>query len=625
MNEARSRPAVSRNGLARLASAARTWFHRSRGAAAAAAAPPASADPIGYDAWLARHGTLDDAARAAILARIPSLRVRPRFSIVMPVYETPLRWLGAAIASVQKQLYPEWELCMSDDASTLPGLREVLLDFARRDPRIRLHFRETNGHISANSNDALALARGDFVVLLDADDLLPEDTLFRLAEEIEAHPDCDLIYSDEDKVDVDGRRYDPYFKPDWNPALILSQNLFSHLGVYRRSLVERVGGFRIGYEGSQDHDLVLRCADATEAGKIRHIPRILYHWRAVPGSAASADGNDAKPYAWSAGARAIADHLARRGIAGSVSRACMSFYQVDYALPSVLPKVSIVLPTTARLDLLPRCLESLLARTTYPDFEVLVTVDEAVFGDAARAAYLEKTQADARVHVLAYPSRPFNYAWANNWAVRQATGTILCLLNDDVEIETADWLEKFAARLALDRVGAVGALLHYPDGTIQHAGVVLGLGGVAGHAFHHAPRGAAGYFGRAAIEQDLSCVTAACLAIRRDVFEQAGGFNEALAIAFNDVDLCLRLRARGWRILWTPQVSHIHRESQSIGRHDAPARAAQFRREEALMRELWAPLLDADPCYSPNLSLRDSNAGIAPVPRLKPDRDSGRA
>ncbi|MCW5773552.1 MAG: glycosyltransferase, partial [Rhodospirillaceae bacterium] len=264
-----------------------------------------------------------------------------------------------------------------------------------------------------------------------------------------------------------------------------------------------------------------------------------------------------------------------------------------------------------------------LTRTTYPDFEVLVAVDEAAFAEPDRAAYLREIDGrEGRVRVLTYPSRPFSYAWTLNWTAAQATGSILCPLNDDVETVTADWLEIFATRLALDGVGAVGAKLYNPNDTIQHAGVILGLGGVAGHAFHGAPRSAVGYFGRAALEQDLSAVTAACMAVRRAAFEAVGGFDEGLAIAFNDVDFCLRLRAAGWRILWTPRVEHYHAESQSLGRHDSPARLAQFEAEVAFMRARWGAALEADPCYNPNLSLHDPNAVIAAMPRLPVNRDS---
>lgn len=569
-----------------------------------------------YQLWVRRFDTASPQDRATIRRGIASFGSRPRISVILPVYDTEPEWLQRAIGSVLRQSYPHWELCVSDDASTLPEVRRVLDACALEDPRIRVTYRSTNGHISANSNTALGLAGGEYVALLDADDELAPDALFWVANEIDAHPDVDLIYSDEDKIDAAQKRYEPYFKPDWNPALILSQNFFCHLGVYRRSLVARVGGFREGYEGSQDHDLVLRCADASSAERIRHIPRVLYHWRSRPGSTASTQGIDAKPYAWHAGMRAIEDQLRRRGIAGRVVPALSHYYQVDYALRGVAPKVSIVMPSACKLELLRPCMHALLARTTYPDFEVLLAVNEIRFSDPAQSEYLEEIKRTPRVRLLVYRDRPFNFSWINNWAIGQAAGSVLCLMNDDVEVITPDWLEKLVARLALERVGAAGPMLYFPDDTIQHAGVTLGMGGVAGHTFIGLQRGANGYFGRAGLEQDLSCVTAACMALRREAFEQVGGFNETLAIAFNDVDLCIRLRNVGWRILWTPQVEHYHHESASIGRHNSRERREEFAREVALMRELWGPTLDSDPFHNPNLSLTYTGIGIAFPPRI---------
>jgi len=566
-----------------------------------------------YGDWIAKYDTPDDKIRTLMLNRVARLALQPKLSIVMPVYNTDLRWLREAIESVRAQLYPHWELCISDDASTLPGVEELLRDYADKDERICVVFRDTNGHISANSNSALSVATGDFIALMDADDLIPEDALYRVAEEINAHPDVDLIFSDEDKIDIEGRRYDPYFKPDWNPALMLSQNMFCHLGVYRRSLVKKVGGFRLGFEGSQDHDLVLRCADATQSSKIRHIPHILYHWRAIPESTASR--SEVKPYAWDAGARAIEEHLARNGIRGKVTRALNIFYQVRYDPSREWPKVSVVMPSGCKLVLLRPCLSDLLARTSYPNFEVLLTVNEIRFQNEEQAACMKEFAKDPRVRVLVYKDRDFNYSWINNWAAKQARGSILCLMNDDIKIITTDWLEKVVVRLQLNRVGAVGVMLYYPNETIQHAGVILGMGGVAGHAFRGVARGSDGYRGRAGLEQDLCCVTAACFAVRREVFEELNGFDERFAIAFNDVDFCIRLREKGCRIIWTPEVEHYHLESQTIGHHASGERAAVFQKEVRMMRDQWGAILDSDPFYNPNLSLQHDKMALAFPPR----------
>ena len=560
-----------------------------------------------YQSWVERFDSLSDAERAAIKSEMDRFSKRPLISVLMPVYNTDREWLIRAIESVRTQLYPNWELCISDDASTSPHVKEILDSYALIDRRIRVGYRDTNGHISLNSNSALALATGEFIALLDNDDELPSHALFWVAREIVQCPHVDLIYSDEDKIDVEGRRHDAYFKSDWNPALILSQNFFSHLGVYRRSLVQQVGGFRVGFEGSQDHDLVIRCADASAPERIRHIPRVLYHWRSIEGSTASGEAINAKPYAWQAGSRAIKEHLERHGIAADVGRALSNFYQVDYQVSARLPKVSIVIPTTGNLKLFERCIRSLYARTTYPDFEILIAINKSHYAIQERGSYLDKLRTDPRIRILVHKVEPYSFARVNNWAIQHATGSVICFLNDDIEVITPDWLEKLVMRLELERVGAVGPMLYYPDDTIQHAGVILGHGGVAGHAFSHLKRGAAGYFGRAALEQDLSCITAACMVMRRALFEELNGFTEELAIAFNDVDLCIRIRNAGWRIIWTPQVELYHHESASLGPANSPERKAQFEREVTLMRKMWGEVLDNDPFYNPNLSLTSDN------------------
>ena len=364
--------------------------------------------------------------------------------------------------------------------------------FARRsmptrskDARIRVVYRDTNGHISANTNSALALATGDYVALLDADDELTRHALFWVANEIASHPDADLIYSDEDKIDVEGRRFDAYFKPDWNPALILSQNFFCHLGVYRRSLVEKVGGFRVGFEGSQDHDLVLRCAELTSPERIRHIPRVLYHWRAAPGSTASTEALDAKPYAWRAGATAIEEHLRRRGIDGKVEQAFASYYQID--VPRCPPRCRRSASSCRRhasWSCSSRSRNRCLAARAYSGLRAAAgRQQERIRGPRARPPILKSSTPIRGCGSSPTTPRPFNYSWLNNWAASRPTGSVLCFMNDDIEVITPDWLEKLVARLQLDGVGAVGPMLYYPDDRVQHAGVILGVGKVAGHSF----------------------------------------------------------------------------------------------------------------------------------------------
>jgi GT2 family glycosyltransferase len=441
------------------------------------------------------------------------------------------------------------------------------------------------------------LAQGEFVALVDADDELTEDALFWVARAICEQPDIDMIFSDEDKIDESGRRFDPYFKSDWNPALMMSQNAFCHLGVFRRSIVQQVGGLREGYEGAQDYDLTLRCADATSKKRIKHIPRILYHWRVLPQSTAS--GVEAKPYAWEAGRRAIADHLQRNGIDGTVERRHEHYYQVVYSAPATWPLVSVILPTTMNGEVILNCLQTLLKETTYPNLEILLVVNKK---DIASKADLE-ILADPRVRVLTYEVTPFNYAWVNNFAAKESKGEFLCFINDDIEVITPDWLERMVVRARMDDVGAIGGMLYYPNDHIQHAGIILGVGGVAGHVLHNQARGAPGYFSRGILEQDLSAVTAALMVMRREVFDQVGGFNDGFPCAFNDVDLCIRIRRGGWRILWTPTVEMRHHESLTFGHHAIGQSSDRFLRDVAALRQLWGTELDADRFYNPNLSL----------------------
>ncbi|HWP16201.1 MAG TPA: glycosyltransferase, partial [Xanthobacteraceae bacterium] len=459
-------------------------------------------------------------------------------------------------------------------------------------------------------------ASGDYVGVLDHDDELAEQALFWFANEIRKNPGAAIVYCDEDKLDADGERSAPLFKSDWNPALITAQNYVCHLTVYRRDLLERAGGFRAGLEGSQDHDLLLRCTDLVEPHRIRHIPRVLYHWRSHAGSTASEAGLEGKPYAWDAGARAIGEHLTRRGIAATVRPTAGQFYQVEYSCPSPAPKVTVVIPTAFKLESVERCLTSVLRRTSYPNAEFIITADRASLQAAPQRNFVDSIKADPRVRMLIYDELPFNYSRTNNRAVRHSDAPIICFLNDDVEVITPDWLEKLVARVLQEGVGAAGAMLYYPTDTIQHAGVILGMGGVAGHPFLNLPRGSKGYYGRAILEQDLSCVTAACMVVRREAFDAAGGFDEELAIAFNDVELCIRLRQKGWRIVWTPAVEMYHYESISVGKHNAPHRHSLFQQEVRLMRERWGGLLDADPFFNPNLSLASLNYTLAFPPRL---------
>lgn len=574
-----------------------------------------------YREWVRRHDTLSEADRQAIRERVDKLARKPLISVILPVYNTDERYLRQAIESVLGQLYPHLELCVADDASTNERVREVIREYAARDARVKVCFREENGHISRSSNSALELAEGEFAALLDHDDMLAEHALYMAAEELNANPDLDFLYSDEDKIDAHGRRFAPHFKPDWNPDMLLSQNYVCHLAVLRRSLVERAGGFRPGLEGSQDYDLFLRLSRLTEPSRIRHIPHILYHWRAIEGSTAL--NMDFKQYCIAASRRAVDEHCQALGLGGRAAAGqpeCIGRVRFNLAHE---PLVSVIIPTRNRADLLGPLLEDLLERTGYRRLEILVVDHES---DEPELLELLARHADnPAVRVLPF-SGPFNYSAMNNLAASQATGELLLFLNNDMRVLHPDWLEEMAGHGLRPEIGAVGAKLLYPDDTLQHCGLVLGMrGGVAESQFQGLPAREVGYAGRTHTLQDVSAVTAACMLVRRNVFARSGGFDELnLPVAFNDVDLCLRLGQAGYRVLLTPFARLRHLESASRGSDATAANQPRFRRELDYMLRRWGRELANDPAFNPNLSLEDTSYTPAFPPRArKPWRGTG--
>lgn len=574
-------------------------------------------DPdVSYVDWLRQNAAFGPEQRAALEQQLENLRVQPLISIVMPAYNSEPRFLREAVDSVREQVWPHWELLLVDDASDDPTTLAVLAELEDVDERVRVLRRRENGHISAASNTALEQARGEWVGFLDHDDRLAPDALFRVAEVIADDPGVGLIYSDEDKIRENGERYEPYFKPDWNPDLLRSQNYINHFSVYRRDLLDAVGGLREGFEGAQDYDLVLRVTERLEPGAIRHIPRVLYHWRAVETSTAHA--GEAKPYAIEAARRALQEHLERIGRPEATVLPAPGFegmwWRVRYGLPDPVPRVSVLMPTRNGLHVLMDAVASVLDEADYPDVELIV-IDNAS-DDPATLRYLEFLRQDARVKVVR-DERPFNFSQLNNDAVPCATGSVLVFLNNDVKAQDRGWLRELVSHALRPEVGMVGAHLVFADDTIQHAGCILGVGGVAAHAFLLQPDGSPGYMGRAGLIQNYSAVTAACVAMRRTVFDEVGGFDaEHLKVAFNDVDLCLKVLKAGYRNLWTPYARLYHFESISRGYEDTPEKQERFRGEIAYMRRQWGDLLDADPAYNPNLSLEDAQFRLARAPRL---------
>jgi len=561
---------------------------------------------IDYHAFIKRNDALSSEDLRAIESHIPQLPQKPVLSIIMPVYNPPVDFFITALDSVLTQYYPYWELCIADDASTDSCVKELINAYVQKDNRIKVTYRSENGHISAASNSALAIATGEFIVLMDQDDVIPPHALYHIAVEINRHPDVALIYSDEDKIDEYGYRSDPYFKSDWNPDLFYSQNMFSHLGAYRTSLVRELDGFRLGLEGSQDYDLALRCIACTNSSTIKHIPRILYHWRIHLESTASS--SNAKPYAIIAGKNAINEHLECQGIQGKADFVGHG-YRVLYCLPAILPLVSLIIPTRDQVEVLKKCIESIQAKTDYPNYEVLVLDNQSQ--DESTLAYLASLTHDRRFSVIKYDA-PFNYSAINNYAVKLARGEIIGLVNNDIEVINSDWLSEMVSHVLRPEIGAVGAKLLYGNGKIQHAGVILGMGGLAGHAHKFTNGLESGYFGRSNLTQTLSAVTAACLLVRKEVYEQVGGLDEKnLTVAFNDVDFCLKVREAGYRNIYTPYATLYHHESISRGQENSPEKQARFLSEVTFMQKKWGDKIKVDPYYNPNLTLTAEDFSLA--------------
>ena len=565
-----------------------------------------------YAHWVLECDTLTPAALDALRNRAAALPAPPLISLLVPVYNPPEKWLVRALESVRAQVYRHWELCVADDASTQPHVRSVLERFASEDPRIRLVHRPQNGHISAASNSALALATGEFCALLDHDDELPPHALLLLAERVLQHPSAELVYSDEDKIDETVQRFDPHFKPDWNPDLLTSQNYLSHLTMIRTATLRRVGGFREGFEGAQDWDLFLRVTETVPAATIHHVPHVLYHWRAIDGSTATQLGE--KDYATRAARRALEEHFARTATSATPELARGSHWHIVRPRPSPAPLVTLVIPTRNRRELLATCVESIYARTAYPNFEFLIADNDS--DDPELFAFYERLRARGNFTVLPCPG-PFNYSAINNRAVAHARGEIVGLLNNDLETLHPEWLDELVAHVVRPEIGCVGAKLYFPDRRIQHAGVITGLGGVAGHAFKGFTRDEPGtpQF-RPHVVHNVSAVTAACLLVRREVFLRAGGLDETgLAVAFNDADFCLKVEALGLRNLFTPFAELLHHESASRGAEDSQEKIRRFQGEIEVMKQRWGARLLADPAYNPNLTLDAEDFGLAYPPR----------
>lgn len=550
-----------------------------------------------YEQWRRRHQPSKGVLRKQ---KKEQFAYMPKISIVVPLYRTPEKFLRKMIASVQRQSYNNWELCLSDGSGEESPLTKLLMTYEKKDRRIRVVYNKEQLHISVNTNKALEICTGDYIAFADHDDLLTPDALYECVRVLNEYPQTEMIYSDEDKVNMDGTEYfQPHFKSDFNIDMLRSTNYFCHLVVVKKELYQKVGNLNPICDGAQDYDFVLRCVEQTD--KIRHIQKVLYHWRAHQDS--TAENPESKSYIVRAGMEALQGHYARVGIRAKVMATKIpGIYRTKYEWMEK-PLVSVIIPNKDHINDLKKCICSLEEKNAYHNMEYIIvennSQDEQTF-----AYYQELEQKNKKVHVVYWKGKGFNYPAINTFGVSHAKGDYLLFLNNDTEILNSDCIEELLSYCMRSDVGAVGARLYYEDDTIQHAGVIVGAGGVAGHAFLGFPHEAPGYFGRAMMAQDLSAVTAACMMVKKCVYEEVGGFDESYAVAFNDVDLCMKIRKAGYLIVYNPYAELTHYESKSRGYEDTEEKIKRFVSEIQLFQTRWKEFLEqGDPYYNPNLTL----------------------
>lgn len=569
---------------------------------------------LDYRTWVAYHDSLTDEDRAAIRSRVAVLRRRTCLSIVILLGDAPEDGLRSCIDSVVHQIYPDWELWIAFDPSTAPQTRGLLDDYCRRDTRIRIATPPAGDGLIAAGNSALHLATGDYLILLAADGALAEHACYLIAEALDADAGLDLVYADEDEFDPLGDRASPWFKGEWDAERLLHQDYLSRFCALRGTLVRQVGGFRSDCESSARFELALRCAAASESKRIGHVPFVLCHARRQPASKES----DSSPGRSGEGEalRAVDDALRATSSCASVERGAVpGVLRIRYPQPEPAPRVTLIIPTRNGAELVRRCVESIAAKTSYPSYEILLVDNESDEPDAI--SYFRALESTATVRLLRFEGA-FNYAAINNFAARQASGDLLMLLNNDTEVIDGEWLSEMVSHVVRPGIGAVGAKLLYPDGTIQHAGIVMGLHGTVGHLQQRMPQESTGYCGCLAVTREVTAVTGACLLVRRGVYEEVGGLDEKdFPVTFNDIDFCLKLRSRGYRNIWTPHALLYHHEGATRGPDDSPEKVARFSAEWACMRAKWGRQLDDDPFYSPNLSLASDDCSPSFPPRCE--------
>ena len=565
----------------------------------------ASTREIPYQKWITRH--LPGKAELEKQRRT-KLKYNPKISIVVPLYKTPEKYLRRLVESVQEQTYSNWELCLSDGSGADSPVAGILKQLAASDKRIKVIPHDSALQISENTNSAIEAATGDFIAFADHDDELTPHALFECVKALNDHPGTLVVYSDEDKMSMDGHKFfQPHFKPDYNPDLLCTVNYICHLFVVSRKVIDQVGMLRKEFDGAQDYDFIFRCVEAVKDEEIYHVPKILYHWRCHEDS--TAENPESKTYAFEAGRRAVQEHYNRIGIQAKVlDGEFLGLYRTEF-IRDHDPLISIIIPNKDHIDDLKRCMDSIDQKSTYQNYEYVIVENNST--DPATFEYYKKLEAEnEKVHVV-YWDGVFNYSAINNYGASFARGEYFLLLNNDTEIINPNCLEELLGYCMRSDVGAVGARLYYEDDTIQHAGVVIGFGGIAGHCFVLQPRGTTGYCHRIICAQDYSAVTAACMMVKRTAFEEVGGLSEELQVAFNDIDFCMKLRKAGYLIVYNPYAELYHYESKSRGLEDTPEKVARFNREISVFEKRWPDILrNGDPYYNPNLTLKSQDFSL---------------
>ncbi len=557
-----------------------------------------------YEAYAPKEETLQK-------QREHTFAYAPLISIAVPAYKTPPVFLREMIGSLLSQTYANWELCIANGSPQDEEMRRILDENEAKDQRIRVVTLKENLGIAENTNAALSMARGEFVGLLDHDDLLAPNALYEIVSALSKDETIDAVYTDEDKVTMNlDEHFQPHLKPDFNLDLLRSNNYICHFFAVRHSVMEKAGGFRKEFDGAQDHDFIFRCVENSR--KVGHIPEILYHWRTH--KASTADNPASKMYAYEAGKRAVESHLERVGTKGRVSHTPdFGFFRVQYPVQGH-PKISIIIPNKDEKETLQTCLKSIREKTDYDNYEIIIIENNSTSDEIFQ--YYKELSKDPLIRLLRW-KKEFNYSAINNYGVRAADGDYVLFLNNDVKVITKGWLKEMLGVCQRREVGAVGVKLIYPDNTIQHAGCVVGMGGIAGHMFTDMPSGRSGYLHKASILQDMSAVTAACMMMKKSVFKEAGGFTEELAVAFNDVDLCLKVNQGGHLVVYDPYVQLYHMESKSRGKEDSKDKVVRFQDEIEYMRSHWIKILkEGDPYYNKNLSLTKWNYSLRPLPGM---------